>query len=141
MLFGEYFHQIDEKNRLRLPSKLKAELTECTIIKGKEKCLYLLPAQTLAKINEKIDGLPMFGKVQAPLRILFSSGAKVEEDNQGRFLLPSVLKDYAEIKKDVVFIGVGNRAELWSAENWKKYNDENSKHFEQILEELGEYGI
>ena len=76
-----------------------------------------------------------------PLRFLFSSAIEIEEDNQGRFLLPSNLKTYANINKEVVFIGVGNRIELWASERWEEYSNLSKNNFEEILSSLGDYGI
>ena len=91
---------------------------------------------------EKVNSLPMFNsKLQMPLRLLFSSAIEIEEDNQGRFLLPTNLKTYAKINKEVIFIGVGNRIELWASECWQEYCENTKNNFEEILSSLGEYGI
>ena len=93
------------------------------------------------EVFHKIKDLPMFdSKAQMPLRMLFSSACELEEDAQGRFLIPSNLKEFAEILKDVVFVGVGNRVELWSAERWQQMQSKGSS-FEDLMQELGKYGI
>lgn len=142
MLNGEYFHQCDQKFRLRLPAKLKKEFSDgCFITKGSDGCLFVFSRKQFDALEERLDSLPIFdSKAQRPLRLLLSSAFEVEEDNQGRFLLPVSLREFAGITKDVVFIGVGNRAELWSRERWNKYN-ENAGNFDEVLSELGEYGI
>ena len=142
MLNGEYFHQCDQKFRLRLPAKLKKEFSDgCFITKGSDGCLFVFSRKQFDALEERLDSLPIFdSKAQRPLRLLLSSAFEVEEDNQGRFLLPASLREFAGITKDVVFIGVGNRAELWARERWNKYN-ENAGNFDEVLSELGEYGI
>lgn len=142
MLNGEYFHQCDQKFRLRLPAKLKKEFSDgCFITKGSDGCLFVFSRKQFDALEERLDSLPIFdSKAQRPLRLLLSSAFEVEEDNQGRFLLPVSLREFAGITKDVVFIGVGNRAELWSRERWNKYN-ENAGNYDEVLSELGEYGI
>lgn len=141
MFVGEYFHQIDEKNRLRIPSKLRKDLGECTIVKGGNGCLYLLPSCEVSKVMDKIDNIPMYSPAQQSLRALFSSACIIEEDGQGRFLLPASLKAFAGIVKDVVFVGVGARCELWAQERWTKYIDACNKDFDSITKELNDYGV
>ena len=71
--------------------------------------------------------------------MLFSSGFEVEEDSQGRFVLPQNLREFANITKDVVSIGVGNRVELWDESSWRNYNSESD--FDKILGDLSQYGV
>ena len=141
MLLGVYYHQIDEKNRLRLPKKLKAELSSAMIIKGSHNCLYILPSAVFDKIMQKANDLPMFGPAQDSLRLILSSACEIVEDNQGRFLLPQTLKSWSGIQKDVVFVGVGNRVELWDRKSWEDYYNQKQNDYDNLLLSLGEYGI
>lgn len=142
MFLGEYKHSLDSKNRLRLPSKFKKDFpSEIILTKGSDGCLFVLPKETFDTVFAKASSMPMFdSNVQKSLRMLFSSGAVIEEDNQGRFLLPQSLKSYAEIDKEVVFVGVGSRVELWSSEKWKSYQN-SSSDFDSIVKDLSKYGI
>lgn len=141
MLFGEYFHQLDEKNRIRIPSKLKDELGACYLVKGSNHCLYLLPAAYMDKLLAKAEDVPLFSPVQNTLRALFSSAIKVEEDGQGRVMLPVSLREYAGIKKDIVTIGVGTRCEVWARESWDTLKTQLDSDFDGIVSELEKYGI
>lgn len=141
MLIGTYRHQIDEKKRMRVPAKLKTELGANFIItKGSNHCLFAFTEQEFNEsIIEKSKGLAMFDvSVQKPIRLLISSAFQTEEDNQGRILIPQELRDYAQIKKQIVFIGVGNRVEIWSEELWHEYND---LDFESSAQELAKLGV
>lgn len=143
MLFGEFHHQLDEKNRMRLPAKLKAKLGSGYVItKGSNGCLFVFSKEEIEKtIYEKLKSLPISDiKAQKSVRSLFSSGYEVEEDNQGRFLLPTYLKDFALISKNVVTIGVGNRVEIWDEDRWNEYNG-CGEGFDEILAGLSQYGI
>lgn len=141
MLIGTYRHQIDEKKRMRVPAKLKSELGNNFIVtKGSNNCLF---AFTEAEFNESIinksKGMAMFdANIQKPLRLLISSAFETEEDNQGRILIPQELREYAKIKKQIVFIGVGNRVEIWAEEVWNEYNDAD---FEASVTELAKLGV
>ena len=56
------------------------------------------------------------------VRFFFSGASELEVDKQGRTVLPSNLREYAGIDKDVVIIGVGSRAEIWAGDKWEEYN-------------------
>ena len=55
--------------------------------------------------------------------------------------MPSNLREYAGIDKDIVIIGVGSRAEIWAADKWVEYNQNNAGHYEQLAESLVDLGI
>ena len=72
----------------------------------------------------------------------FLSGARqLECDRQGRFLIPSNLRQHAKLKKDVVLNGVINRIEVWSKDEWNTYNDSISSSVEQMAATLADLGI
>ena len=123
MLFGEFYHQIDAKNRFRIPTKLSAHLGANPVIsKGTNGCLFLFAREVFeTKIADQLDASPIDTTNAKAVRVLFSSAAELEEDGQGRCLLPKNLLEFAKIQKDIVFIGVGNRAEIWAKEEYGKY--------------------
>lgn len=143
MLSGEFRHSVDEKFRLRLPPRFKKELGSGYVItRGNDGCLFVFSGEQIEALLNKTSEVPMFSStLQQPLRLLYSSAYEVAEDNQGRFLLPQSLRDAAAIKKEVYFIGVGTRAEIWSAERWEEYKKMGSTNFDDIAAELGKYGI
>ena len=143
MFLGTYEHVIDNKHRLRIPPKFRKEMQEGMIIsKGNDGALFLLPKQQFDVVLSKVSNVPMFdSSAQLSLRTLFSSASIVEEDSQGRFLLPSNLKAFAQIQKEIVFVGVGLRVEIWAKETWLKYQEEANSNFDSILEGLKNYGI
>jgi len=141
MFFGEYRHVLDSKNRLRLPPKLKKEFSGSIILtKGSDGCIFVLPKEKFDSVFSSVSSLALFdSKAQRPIRLLFSSAVELQEDSQGRFLLPASLKSYAGIEKNVVFVGAGNRVELWNQEKWDNYSQ--STNFDTIAKELGSYGV
>jgi len=142
MLFGEYFHQIDEKGRVRIPPKLRTRLGDNPVItKGTAGCLFLFSREVFEqKILAKVDDVPISDIESAkPLRILFSSANELDEDGQGRSLLPKNLREFAKIKKEIVFIGVGSRAEIWAREEYDKYM--NGQELDRTMEELKRHGV
>lgn len=143
MFLGEYEYSCDEKNRIRIPNKFRRDLNgEFILTKGNDGCIFILPKNYFDSILEKTSNLPMFDSTaQRPLRLLFSSACEVKEDKQGRFLLPSLLKTFAGINKDVVLVGAGSRVELWARDKWLDYINDTGKDLDDLLQGLGKYGI
>lgn len=142
MLIGTYYHQLDQKNRFRIPAKLKEKLgSELVLTIGSGGALELFSSEELDRsVLSKMDNISLFDETaQKSLRILLSSAHELEEDNQGRFLLPQSLKSYAGILKNIVIIGVGSRLEIWAEEKWKEYTENLDTQNE--LKELKNYGV
>jgi len=123
---SEYESKLDAKGRLVLPSRVKAQLpegdSELVVRRGFERCLILYPMVEFKKVFSKISGLSEFNEEYRTLqRNFFSGTATVELDNNGRFLLPKNLLAYAELEKDVVLVGMGNKVEIWKPELYEKH--------------------
>jgi len=144
--YGEYKYLIDEKNRIFIPSKfreeLKAEKKDYFMVTiGMDKCLYLfLPSKWEELISNNMSIFKAENKEEerAFKRFFFSNASDCHVDEQGRMLINSNHKIYAELKKEIVIIGVGNKAEIWDAQNWLKYTNTKIKKatnkFGKILE-------
>lgn len=141
MLIGSYRHQLDAKNRFRVPTKLKAELGSNFIItKGTGGCLFAFSSEGFSDLYKKVSMLPLFNEeAQKPVRKFLSSAFETEEDGQSRILLPQELKKYAKITKNVVFVGAGNRVEIWAEEAWDAIDDDDD--FDACVEALGKFGV
>lgn len=115
---GTYEHSIDAKGRLFIPAPLRRELGEpFYLAMGVDACLSIYPQASWDVFTEKFESLPI--SQSKAMRAFFANAAKCEPDSQGRIVLPQKLRKYASLEKDVVIIGVHNRAEIWSAENWR----------------------
>ena len=141
MLIGTYRHQLDAKNRFRVPTKLKAELgTNFIITKGSGGCLFAFSSEGFEDLYKKVSMLPLFDEeAQKPVRKFLSSAFETEEDGQSRILLPKELKKFAGIEKNVVFIGAGSRVEIWAEEKWDAMNDDDD--FDSCVAALGKFGV
>ena len=120
------------------PAKLREELGETFMSPwAYGLCLSVYSDASWAKFTEKFESLP-YTKTKA-MRPLFANAAKCEPDSQGRILLPQKLRAYAGLDKDVVIIGVSNRAEIWNAERWAALEAEelNPENLAAVMEELG----
>ena len=126
LLFGKYEHQMDEKKRIRIPAKLKDALgANPVIMKGTSPCLVVYSSERAsevikAKFEKIIDGTVTDEDEMDLLRDLTSNTQNAEEDKQGRVKIEKDLVDYARLKKDIVTIGVYDKVEIWSAEEWNK---------------------
>lgn len=120
---GTYEHNLDAKGRLFIPAKLREELGSAFYLAmGVDACLAIYPQATWDRFTEKFASLPMSqSKVMRPL---FANAVKCEPDSQGRIVVPQKLRKYAGLEKDVVILGVHNRAEIWSAAAWQAQEEE-----------------
>lgn len=124
MLTGEYNHQLDAKNRIRIPAKLKKELgEEYYFTKGTNGCIAVLPKSVVDKKLERITETVKDSDVekQKGLRMYAKAFVAAEEDNQGRVVIKPKLKEYANIKKDIVICGAITRVEIWAKDEYDKY--------------------
>ena len=136
MFHGSFEHTLDSKNRLRIPALYKQELGDNPKIAiGTDGGLVIYPASTVNDISIKIREKGMLKDKRPQLRAFLASMYQLAEDSQGRFIVSSKLREAAGIDKDVIFIGVDDRVELWSSERWQEVNNED------LDIDLSEYGV
>ncbi|MGI5971604.1 MAG: division/cell wall cluster transcriptional repressor MraZ [Oscillospiraceae bacterium] len=117
---GKYQHTIDSKGRLFIPAKLRDELGKVFYVTiGMDACLSMYSMESWNSFTEKFDQLPY--SQSRRMRPLFANAAKCEMDAQGRILIPAELRRYANLKKDVLIIGVSSRAEIWNPEAYSQF--------------------
>lgn len=143
MLIGEYNHNIDKKGRLIVPAKLRDGLGDTFVVtKGLDNCLFVYPQKEWSIIQSKLKELPMTNRdARAFVRFFFSGATECGIDKQGRVLIPNNLRRHAHLNKEIVIIGVATRVEIWSRDNWDKYNNDDSLSYDEIAEKMTELGI
>ena len=124
MFIGEYSHTIDTKGRLIVPSKFREQLgDEFVVTKGLDGCLFVYENTEWKSFEEKLRALPLTNANARKFTRFFLAGANsCEVDKQGRILIPAVLREFANLEKDVVLVGVGNRIEIWNKATWAEKN-------------------
>jgi len=131
-LTGEYDHQIDAKNRIRIPSKLKGKEEKLYFSKGTNGCIFVFYE---AAIKEKLAVLEEIKlsdvEKQKGMRAFTKSLKLVEMDPQGRLVIPPELKDYAKIEKDIKICGAGSRIEIWSKEVYDEYFADDDENYDK----------
>ena len=142
MFYGEYQHGIDRKGRVILPAKFREaykeyEIERFFLTRGLDKCIFMFTDQEWRVQEQKFKNMS-FTKQQTRSfnRMFFSGAIDVVPDKQGRFIIPPYLKEYAEIKKDTVVIGVSNRIEIWDRKIWADFHVRSRDSFEQIAENM-----
>lgn len=142
MFYGEYEHTIDRKGRLIIPAKFRAtfksqDVQALFLTRGLDGCLFLFPEAEWRAAEAKFRQIP-FTKAEGRKfnRLFFSGASDVTPDSLGRILLPKSLKDFAQIKEQVVFVGVSSRIEIWAKQRWTEFYESSRQGFEDVAEKV-----
>ena len=142
MFYGEYEHAIDRKGRVIIPSKFRQQLRAQSIetlflTRGLDGCLFLFPEAEWRAMEAQFKQVPIVKADGRKFNRMFFSGAvEVKPDGLGRVLLPKILKEFAQIKQDVMMVGVSSRMEVWAKEKWQEFYNTSRQHFEDVAEKV-----
>jgi MraZ protein len=140
MFMGEFDHSIDAKGRIIIPSKFREDLGDKFVITlGLDGCLFEFPDQGWQAFSEELDKLPGTKEARHLQRTFYSMAVECEADKQGRILIPVKLRESAGLDKDIVFVGVRNKIEIWSKERWE--NNNGYDDMDAIAEHMSQYNI
>jgi MraZ protein len=122
MFLGEFVHTIDEKGRLTIPSKFRAELAAGLVVtRGIDRCLSIFPMAEWNSLAEQVSALPMTDRrARAFRRLVFANAADATPDRQGRVVIPPRLREYAGIDSEVVVTGLNTYIEVWGKDAWSE---------------------
>lgn len=131
-LTGEYDHQIDAKNRIRIPNKLKGDEKKLYFAKGTSGCIAVFYEAAMKENLEQMESNIKEGdnEKQRMLRSYMKSIKLVEFDGQGRLIVPGELKAFAKINKDIKICGAGRRIEIWAKEVYDEYFADEDENFD-----------
>lgn len=137
MLIGQYSSKLTDKNRISVPKKFRDEIGESLIVaRWYESCLVLVTKDNWEKFFQRLSGTS--GTITSPVReidrFVLGLAYEVELDKQGRFIAAENLLNYADIKGEVIFVGLGDRIEIWSSEAWKNQEKRIQESAEQAIE-------
>ena len=138
MFLGTYEPKLDEKGRLILPAKFREELSGGVVVtRGQEHCLYVFSTREFEQLHEKIRQAPVTSKQARDYLRVFLSGASAETpDKQHRVSIPTTLRNYAGLERDLTVIGAGSRVEIWNTTAWQEYLAEQEAAFANTEEEV-----
>jgi MraZ protein len=138
MFFGTYTPKLDDKGRLFLPAKFREDLADGLVVtRGQERCLTVWSMADFQKLTDRLREAPVTNKgTRDYVRMLFAAASQEVPDKQGRINIPSVLREYASLTKDVMVIGAMNRIEIWDPTSWQEYSEAQEQVFSELSDEV-----
>ncbi len=142
MFLGEFVHVIDDKGRLTIPAKFRADLSDDFVItRGIDRCLAIYPISEWENLAEQVSKLPMTDRqARAFRRLVFANASDVTLDGQGRILIPPRLREYAQLDGQAIIAGLNTYIEVWSPDTWNEER-ERVEGEEMDIEEWAALGI
>jgi MraZ protein len=141
MITGEFHCSLDEKGRLLIPARMRTEISGSMVIltRGVEKCLWLFPPEEWKTFSENLVGSTSLFQEKSRLiqRRMIAPAQEVEFDRTGRIIIAQTLREYSELKKECLVLGLKKYMEIWSVSAYQSYLDENEAKFKEAAEELG----
>lgn len=151
MFRGQYDHTLDAKGRVSLPARFREVLsnnasTDATdrviLTRTFQKCLVLYPYLQWMEFEERIRKLPQFDPAVQKLKRVYIAGAvECTLDKHGRVLVPSAMRKYADLERDVVWVGQLETVELWSSARWQNAMEDALDDPKGLAEAMAELGI
>lgn len=134
MLSGQVEGKLSKKFQCAFPKNFREELGSTLIItKNIDECLLVIAKENWETLLEGTKGQPFLDKATRELqRYLFGNATTITLDGQGRFILPAYLREYAKMKKNLIFVGVQRYVEIWSTENWISHQQSIAKSVELL---------
>ncbi|MDO5060850.1 MAG: division/cell wall cluster transcriptional repressor MraZ [Actinomycetaceae bacterium] len=138
MFLGNFEPRLDDKGRVILPAKFREDLADGLVItRGQERCLYVFAKAEFAQLYEQLAKAPITSKQSRDyLRVLLAGASDELFDKQGRITIPQSLRTYAQLEKEVVVNGAGNRIEIWDQGRWNEYLAGAEDSFADIADEI-----
>ncbi|MCH5584033.1 division/cell wall cluster transcriptional repressor MraZ [Shimazuella sp. AN120528] len=143
MFMGEFHHSVDEKGRMIVPAKFRENLGSSFVLtRGLDQCIFAYPRAEWTQLEQKLKALP-FTKADARAftRFFFSGACEVDLDKQGRIVLPSNLRTFANLTKECVVLGVSSRVEIWDRSIWESYYAKSEESFNEIAESIVDFDL
>lgn len=137
---GTYDHSIDTKGRVIVPAKFREALGDSFVVTlGLDGCLFVYPMEEWEDFVKQLKELPGSKEARKLQRYFMAGAAPCDVDKQGRVLIPSQLREKAGLEKDIVFVGVMSKIEIWSKERWDENDD--FENVDEIAEHMSELGL
>ncbi len=142
LLIGEYLHSLDDKKRVSLPKNFRSALGKRIVMtRGLDNCLVVFSRTAWERMADKLQSLSFVdADTRGFNRFMLSGAAEVDVDAVGRMLIPDHQKEYAGLKREIIFTGISDRVEIWDAKRWHTYKARIEKDAERMAKKLGEIG-
>jgi MraZ protein len=142
MLIGQYEAKVGAKSRIALPKKFREVLGDKLIITlGYENSLIIVSEENWKALLEGTEGRPFIeSETRETQRFLLGGATSIELDAKGRFVLPSYLREFSEIKDEAIFLGLSRYVEIWDKKRWTEYRQNLEKNIDSISKRLVDTG-
>lgn len=152
MFRGQYEHTMDAKGRVSLPARFREVLAErnptgdvsdrVILTRTFQKCLVLYPLDQWLNFEEKVQKLPQFDPhVQQLKRVYIAGATECSLDSHGRLLIPQPMREFAQLEREVVWVGQLDTMELWSGHRWQTVVEEALQDPKGLAEAMAELGL
>ena len=146
MFRGQYEHTIDAKGRVSVPSHFRELIaenyTDALMLTRSKDCLVCYPHEEWMQLEKKIAQLPQLKpEVQIFQRFFLSGASACSIDKHGRILIPAFLRQHADIQKEVVFVGMLKKIEIWSKSAWEAEFERSKQQFADMSAAMADLGI
>jgi MraZ protein len=120
---GEYRHTVDDKGRLAVPAKFRAQLDDGAVVsRWMDACLAIHTRAGWDALADKVSALPITDQASRLFqRFVFAGAGEVELDRQGRILVPAYLRESIGLTDTAVVVGSRDHAEIWAPDAWDTY--------------------
>lgn len=138
MLIGQYHAKISPKGRIAFPKRFREELGDNLVLTvGYENSLMVVSAKDWQSLVEATENKPfILGSARNTNRFLLGEASEVVLDEQGRFVLPAYLREFAKIGEEMVFLGLNKYVEAWDKKVWEEYQKYLNEHISEIADKL-----
>ncbi len=139
MIIGQYSSKLTDKDRVSVPKKFRIEFGDSLVVaRWYESCLILVSEEMWNSFLERlgVDTKLLILPVRDIDRFVLGSAYEVSLDKQGRFIVPEILKTYADIKSEVVFVGLKDKIEIWSRDKWDEKESSAEKKASDAIERI-----
>ena len=148
MFRGQFTHSIDAKGRTSLPSRFRDQLVqsaESRLVLTPalfDPCIHVFPYRAWEEFEARVASMPQFDPNVVRLRRLYVSAAvDCDLDKQGRVLVPVNLREHAALNREVLWAGVGNKAELWASDRWTDATKMTAEDWNDLRQKMTEWGL
>ncbi len=143
MFIGQSQSKLDSKNRIKIPKVILKQIEAASgsknlhITLGLENCLFIFTREGWEERERRMEDVPLNSRAARKFeRLFFGNAQEVEPDSLSRFVIPEHLRHRVGDARELVFVGVKNRIEIWAAETWKAFNDDDEQDYEAVAEEV-----
>ena len=143
MFLGKFYHRVDEKGRIALPARFRAEFAGgVVLVPSFDRCINVFPMKMWEKISADFAPDPLSPSSERKIgRYIYGESSSTELDTQGRIPLPLEQRQRLNIKEEVVVVGVNNYLEIWDKDSWEKERAEVMGEAGKLLENAQKKGI